>query len=231
MANAHNGCWICGGIADTNEHMLKASDIRLHVGKPKKVAPVYYSSDRAKNLEIENDGDDRLTFQKALCANCNNVTTQPYDQSWDKFSRWVKNNETHLKAGSGIDANAIFSTDVDAHLLRVHLYFTKLIGCALAQSDIRFDMDGMSRAIREGQPCKYVHLKFGVCEVGITCVTNLCTSTYSYNEECAFALWGYSIGKLVVHIMYAAEGEQRQGLVDAWHPVQNSTRLKLADFS
>jgi hypothetical protein len=231
MANAHKACWICGGVADTNEHMLKASDIRLHVGKPKRAGPVYYGTDHTKNIPIENDGDDLLTFKKALCANCNNVTTQPYDQSWDQFSRWVKGNETHLKPGSCIDTNAIFSKDIDAQLLRVHLYFAKLIGCALAQSGIRFDMDDISTAIRDGHPCKYVHLKFGVCEAGITCVTNLCTSTYSHNEECAFALWGYSVGKLVVHIMYAAEGEERQGLIDAWHPSQNCTQLKLADFS
>ena len=230
MANAYKVCWICGDVADTNEHMLKASDIRLHVRKPRRRVPVFYNTDLAKNYKIENDGDDRLTFQKVLCRQCNNVTTQPYDQSWEQFSRWVKGNTDCLRADLCIDANKVFSKDVDIQMLRVHLYFTKLIGCALAQSNIRFDRHSLAQAIRDGQPCKYIHLKFGVCEVGIAGVNHLQTLTYSHNEECAFALWGYRIGKLMVQIMYAAEGEQREGLIDSWHPAQNTMRFKLANF-
>jgi hypothetical protein len=48
--------------------------------------------------------------------------------------------------------------------------------------------------------------------------------------RCAYAAWIHHIGNLWVRVMFAADGEKRQGLEGAWHPRFGHKRLKMAEF-
>jgi len=47
---------------------------------------------------------------------------------------------------------------------------------------------------------------------------------------CAFATWFHNVGELSVNVMFAVEGEKRNGLVGAWHPKFGTNKLIIADF-
>jgi hypothetical protein len=48
--------------------------------------------------------------------------------------------------------------------------------------------------------------------------------------QCAFATWLYEVGNLWVNVIYAIEGEKREGLLNAWHPRFGHKSLTMATF-
>jgi hypothetical protein len=46
----------------------------------------------------------------------------------------------------------------------------------------------------------------------------------------SFATWFYYVDGLGVNVLFAADGEKRDGLIGAWHPRQGTTRLTIADY-
>ena len=46
-----------------------------------------------------------------------------------------------------------------------------------------------------------------------------------------FATWYYWIDKLVINVMFAQDGEKRQGLLGAWHPKHGTNKLRIGDFT
>jgi hypothetical protein len=113
----------------------------------------------------------------------------------------------------------------------VHLYFTKLTGCHLVEASVKFDQTALANSILTGKPNPYIHLKFGISKAGLLLgMSNLETAMLASNNSLAFAVWIYSLGTLVVHVIYAIAGERRDGLINAWHPRSGSNRFILADF-
>ncbi len=46
----------------------------------------------------------------------------------------------------------------------------------------------------------------------------------------SFATWFYWIDKLAINVMFAEDGEKRNGLIGAWHPRHGTCKLLLGDF-
>ncbi len=55
-------------------------------------------------------------------------------------------------------------------------------------------------------------------------------ATLKPDDTVAFGLYAYALGDFVIHVMYAIPGEQRDGLINAWHPRLGINRLTLAGF-
>ena len=51
-----------------------------------------------------------------------------------------------------------------------------------------------------------------------------------FDGKVAFASWLYQVNDLCVNVMYAEEGEQRQGLDHVWHPRSVAKRLLFKKF-
>ena len=59
---------------------------------------------------------------------------------------------------------------------------------------------------------------------------DIATEKRASDWSCAFATWFYCIGGLAVNVMFAADGERREGLIDAWHPLFGTNKLMVGDF-
>ena len=115
----------------------------------------------------------------------------------------------------------------------VHLYFTKVFGCQIVDGNIPIDIAPFSRAILDGRPHANLHLAFGPTHKPSDEAILAASSDVhieKLGKQCAFATWFYEVGNLSVNVMYALEGENRQGLVNAWHPRLGHKRLFMATF-
>ena len=218
-------CWICGNPATTGEHKTKRSDLKAVLGTPTQAQPFYYHDGKAKNRPIGSYRGDFLKSPSRLCARCNNQVTQPHDLAWERMSAWLRSRTPPLKVGEVVRRNRIFPVGARREMANVHLYFTKLTGCHLMKAGVKFDQQSLARSILTGKSNPYIHLKFGLSRTGILVgMTDLMADLLAADQSLAFAVWCYSLEKLVVHAMYAIPGERRDGLIGAWHPHSGSTK-------
>src|SRR4051794_21493191 len=101
-------CWWCQDVADTREHRLKKSDLVREYGP----APF----DGLRTL-TRFSGGNRTTFSGpkskvvqfdlSMCARCNNVRSQPFDQAWDQFVTFLAENEKEILRSRQLDLRGI----------------------------------------------------------------------------------------------------------------------------
>jgi len=115
----------------------------------------------------------------------------------------------------------------------VHLYFLKVFGCQIVEGKIPIDTAPFAQAILNEEPHKGVYLAFGPAPSGVptTIAGSSDVDVAMLNDSCAFATWFYHVGNLWVNLMYAIDGEKREGLVDAWHPRFGSKRIRMKEFA
>jgi len=219
-------CWICGAAATTGEHKTKQSDLRSVLGKPSQGRPFYFHDGNVKNRRI---GSYEGTFLKSaarLCPRCNNELTQPYDRAWERMSDWLRFRNPAIRAGDVIRGNRIFQMNTLREMQNVHLYFTKLTGCHLTEAGLQFDQAALAASLLTSTANPYIHLKIGVSRAGqLVGSTDLHAATLASDNSLAFAVWGYCLNNLVVHVMYAIPGESREGLVGAWRAWSGSKQF------
>src|SRR5579871_744854 len=83
-------CWICrASPANSGEHRLKASDIRARLPGLGRDNHVFLQRGRATNDPIISAKARILKYPKSLCTSCNDALTQPYDDAWEKLSKYL----------------------------------------------------------------------------------------------------------------------------------------------
>ena len=119
-------------------------------------------------------------------------------------------------------------------MLNVHLYFVKLFGCHIAGNAIPLDIARFANAIlhQKAHPCVYVKFGCGRTSAGepMTGMSDMWLAPSLPGKTSTFATWFYDIGAVAINVMFAVDGERRQGLVGAWHPRQGTTLLTMADY-
>jgi hypothetical protein len=119
-------------------------------------------------------------------------------------------------------------------MLNVHLYFVKLFGCHIAGNDIPLDITGFAKAIMNEQahPCVYLNFGCGRTFAGMpmTGMSDMWLAPMPAGRPSTFATWFYYVESIGINVLFAADGEKRQGLVGAWHPRQGTTRLRMTDY-
>jgi len=98
------------------------------------------------------------------------------------------------------------------------------------EGNIKFDVGSLSSSILSGKFSPYIYLKFGLYRTAMTGMSDLNAATLAGDDSCEFATWFYHVGKLAVNVMYAIQGEHRQGLVDAWHLTSGTNRFVIAAY-
>jgi len=115
-------------------------------------------------------------------------------------------------------------------MVDVHLFFVKLFGCHIVTGGIPIDVTGFSRALLNRAHHPGVYLKFGRFAgtpiVGMSDV-EVCLAP---DGSCVFAVWFYEVDRFAVRVMFTADGQQREGLVEAWHPKFGTNKLKIEGF-
>jgi hypothetical protein len=227
-------CWICGGDGSTGEHKTKRSDLRSVFGRPTQAKPLYRHDARRKNRQVGSIDAAVLKSPSRICPECNNDRTQPHDLAWAHLSEELRSRRPPIAPGTIVRANRIFPYDTKRKMLNVHLYFLKLFGCDIVETSVSIDVQPFADAILNGRPNPNVFLKFGVgpsfAGEPMTGRSNLHVDVRTSDGAAAFAAWDYYVGGLAVRVMFAARGEAREGLIDAWHPSLGTGRLKIADF-
>ena len=224
-------CWICGNNADTKEHLVKASDLRSLFGVPDQKNPVYFHSSKKRNYKVGSLKAKVLKSSTGICNRCNSATTQQHDFAWQQFSENLRARQPPIAAGNILRANHIFPYNTASQMRNVHLYFVKIFGCRIVEGSIPIDISTFSKAILGGRPHPNLFLVFGTaanCPQPFAGGSNICMA--SVGGECVFASWFHHVGRLLVNVMFAIEGERRDGLADAWHPSQDHKRIRLAEF-
>ena len=129
-----------------------------------------------------------------------------------------------------VRANSVFPYDTARYMRNVHLYFVKLFGCHIKALGMTLDIKGFSDAILKDKSHPNVYLKFGVNSQEITGSSDVWLSVPSAGELSSFGVWYYRVGKLAVNVMFARDGEKRQGLLGAWHPRHDTNKFLIAEF-
>ena len=228
-------CWICGGgSAETREHRVKASDLRSLFGKPSQAGPLQFHTAKRQNIRVGSLKADVLKFGHRICIQCNTARTQPHDQAWAVLSETLRSRRPRIAVGDVIKPNRVFPYGTKQAMRNVHLYFIKAFGCQIVESSLPIDIAPFSRAILDSRPHSRIHLAFGPTpkQVGEPLAAGGSDVQVAMLQGvCAFATWFYEVGPLSVNVMYTIEGEDRQGLANAWHPRNGHRRLVMARFS
>lgn len=234
MSTSPTKCWICGADATTREHRTKRSDLRDVFGTPTQANPLYFHNAKTKNRPIGSLNAKVLKSPSLICASCNGTRTQPHDRAWERMSNFLRTRIQTNALGAVVRANRIFKYDTAREMRNVHLYFVKLFGCLILEEPIPIDVATFSNAILNERGCPFVYLKFGRGPTlngnAMAGMSDIETAMRASDGSCAFATWFYCVDRLAVNVMFAADGEKRDGLIDAWHPRYGSKKLLIADF-
>lgn len=200
--------------------MIKASDLKATFGHVTQKSPLFFHTDQKRNQPIGGIKSDKLKYQSRLCARCNNERTQKHDRAWETLSKYLRERQPSIRGGMLVRLDRPFPGSVSKSMLAVHLYFLKLFGCLIVDNHIPIHIDTFAKSILQGVPHPRVWLAFrtGLQHPKIRHVGCSQVETAQLAGRVKFASWLYVIDSLAVDVVYAEPGENRKGLVHAWHP-------------
>jgi len=228
-------CWICGDPSDSAEHKVKRSDLKSVAGNLSQSDPIYLHTATRKNKQVRSLDSKTLKYSPSLCQYCNNTRTQPYDLAWQSLSETLRFKQPPITVGQRIRANRIFPYNTKHAMRNVHLYIVKLLGCMLVEGGVtQIDIQPFANAILTNRIHPNVYAAFGPAPKGESEEKVIAGSSdlklALLGETCAFGASIHHVDNLWVRVMYAIDGEARQGLVGAWTPKFGSKRLLMEDF-
>jgi hypothetical protein len=222
-------CWICGGEGTTGEHLIKRSDLKAVFGTPSQSIPLFYNDKTRRDKHIGSLNAPILKSDSKICEACNSSRTQIHDQAWEQLSNHLRTRLPEIQPGTVLRTNRIFTYKTSEFMRNVHLYFVKVFGCHINSLGIPIDLDLFSKSILNNIHHPDIYLRFGCkSEVDSAGLTDVWTA--QVNGTCSFATWFYEVGQLRVNVMYAVDGEKRDGLLGAWHPRLGTNKLIMSGF-
>jgi hypothetical protein len=227
-------CWICNAEnASSREHKIKKSDLKSSSETISQADPWYYNefNDSENKKAIRNKcigslNANILKFEHYICHHCNTTRTQIHDRAWETFSSNFSSKIPQLKSTTQqIRFNKIFPYNTSLNMLNVHLYFVKLFGCRIIENNLKsqkkipIDISSFSKAILNEKPHPNLYLSFKY-NLNPDCIAghSQIKAAINRDNQFAFGIWFYDVGKLRVDVMYALSEEKREGLKTGWHP-------------
>jgi hypothetical protein len=159
-------CWICGAVADSNEHKFKRSDIVTRYGKnwsPSEQPFIFRGDGRPSRMQGPNSAES--LYRRMLCRTCNNAGTKPFDLAYEQFSKWVLSQSAALHERTEIDFSEVFGPSYPDQTLKLLCYFAKSLGCRLVYAGIE-PPKALSRILTTGNLTDTLPLRvtFGINE-------------------------------------------------------------------
>lgn len=171
-----DNCWICGDIADSEEHKFKASDLKKFHGK--KMEAFYVSGEAIK---LESYKDKILKFPKVICINCNNNLTRPHDDAYDKFTDFCFKNNRQILEIPIINFEDIYGINWQEEKANLYRYYAKHAGCKIATSNVKTDLSNLSEFIMGNNQVNDFILRLEQ-KAGIEAIMNVFNKTNKYNH-------------------------------------------------
>jgi hypothetical protein len=223
-------CWICGSHANTGEHIVKRSDLDALFPAVTQSTPIFLQREPFHDRKVGSLRSSKLTHSAKICARCNNSLTQLHDKAWQRLSAALQLHAPKLKPGAVFRTHNAFPNHTHCNLLKVHLFFLKAFGCMIESGGVAIPLAPFSDAILKGHAHPNVYLKFGIgIDEAVAAASDMWVDTID-NEEVVYATWIYQVGRIWVNLIFALEGQDRDGLIGAWHPRQHTSKFVIADF-
>lgn len=214
-------CWICGNIANSKEHLIKASDVRAFFGEVSEDRPLYKHTGKNKNHKIMSAKSINIKTKKTvICQRCNNQETSKHDEAWSELLRFIHDNLGHIKKNGKVKLSKVFPGKGKREARNFHLFFVKHFGCRIIDESIPIPIDLFSHSVKKNVPHPNLYLSFntrssGVKEppyVGLSCVHKKWSG-----EKLVSATYEYTIGELDVQVTWF-ESKPIQNVRNSWHP-------------
>jgi hypothetical protein len=235
-------CWICNiRKANSHEHFYKRSDVNQFFGKVNQDNPILkydHSTNRLKKLNSSKSKD--LTFKNKICDYCNGTLTQEFDQAWEKLSEYFFKSHSRLKSKKWWYANIAFKDNTNQMMQFVHLYFLKIFGCHVKESEyLGIDLLEISHNLLNKYSNPNFLLRFGYNPIvklsqneGMKYPLVVYFNKKTKKEFRGLAHTVYSIGPLVIDLLYCRNKFQRLKYMNHcyWSPNFNQLTNKLNYF-
>lgn len=132
--NFDGKCWWCGSLNISEEHKYKKTDIKreyFSTTSEQKIVLSSISNINQKGKIIQGPNSKYVKFKASLCQNCNNSKSQPFDEAYDIFIKFLKNNESNTIKYSFINAIDIYRDNCNKQIQYLTKYFIKHLCCTL----------------------------------------------------------------------------------------------------
>lgn len=138
-------CWICGAEADSEEHRIKAADLRRAFGCGPYQGPnaVGHYTEGHETL-VQGPKSAMVKYAPSLCRACNSTGTQPFDRAYDTFIDWVMGSEAEVLRARRINFARVFGDSWEDDQRNLYKYFAKSFGCRLVHSEAEVPSDVVS---------------------------------------------------------------------------------------
>lgn len=212
-------CWICGvREADSREHLIKASDMRLFYPGITPSTPVYMYTGKKRNIALHSAKTDKIkTDNQVICRRCNDTETAVHDYAWSGLIQYIHNNWGLLVKRKKFSLSKVFPGNSNKKSIFFQLYFVKLFGCRIIDEGIPIDVKGFSQAIRNDSPLDYFYLTFNYRSVTESYIGVSGIHAKNYSGSLEMATWYYTLGELDVQITWF-KNEPLRNVPKAWSP-------------
>lgn len=212
--------------------MIKASDLRSYFGDVSQESPIFFHTNQKRNIPVGSSKSKRLKFSALICNKCNSSITQPYDRAWETLSEYLRSNWQDLLKERKVNLPKVFPGSVHKSMLFVHLYFVKIFGCKIVESEAPIKISSFSESLLNRKSHKNIFIAFaprpGKVDhkyAGIMPIQSIDISGVS-----ASATWIYMIDKLAVCIFYAPISKVHGVMKDTWHPDKPNKMIRIKEF-
>lgn len=224
-------CWICSvNDADSGEHIIKKSDGKIIF---REQLPIHHEINGVRKEPISDLNDGRFKYHKSICTICNNERTQKSDKAWEQLSRYLHNNWESIKLNKSINLSKLFTNNVDTKMILVQLYFVKIFGCSIKESQSPINLDSFSDAILKQKEHPLIYISFRDSE-------DCRSDSYSASSDIEvfknssgvieYAHMFYRVGNVVVDIIYS-ENTDNIDLNGALKPSDMKSFINLSKLS
>jgi len=224
-------CWICNATGNTGEHLIKASDIKLLFPDISQENPAYKHTQNKQNIQIGSKKSNKLKSNASICTKCNNQRTQPHDKAWENLSSYIYLNWSTIIGNGCIDLDKAFPRSFERSSVYLQLYFLKIFGCLLIESENSVIADDFAKSIRNEVPHDDVFIFFvqTVDYIGQTCVgISDLNSKFFNGSELIWAAWVYMIGDIGLRIVYINSKHDQLEPIRGWNPKDLSRIIKIS---
>jgi len=202
-------CWICEDTATSGEHRIKHSDLKKQYPMISQAHPLYHRRNGVKQQQyIGSLKSNHLKFDALLCAKCNNERTQVFDLAWEKLSNYLQDNWDEILKLNQIDLYNIFPDNTLENMINVQLFFTKIFGCYIKETDALVPISSFSESLLNKSEHPNIYFSFRKSEMktigNYTGLSNIEIYHEKDNHEnIYYAHMFYTLNKITVDLIYA----------------------------
>lgn len=227
-------CWICGGVVESREHLIKATDLKIFFGSISPETPLYMHSDGIRNRKIKGRNSLNLKYAPSLCAVCNNARTQKHDEAWADVASFLQSEASPLKIGTKLDLQTALGAEYRVRLVHLQLFFVKQFGCLVVESNAPIDLKLFRNSILKNTAHPHIFLKFikGFRRGEKTLLSRSALTITSINGRMICADFFYILDDIAVFVVLAMPGMPlANSMIYAIQPNIPKRRIRISHYA